>query len=111
MIRPALEDTLTDFDIVSTDVLAGRNLLWLVWDGTEIYAAVVTSLVIANGRKSCIIVACGGRGVDEWLHLISKIEDFARAEGCQSMAIMGRAGWHRKLKAYRVTSTTIEKGL
>lgn len=111
LIKPALEGTLTDYNFVSTDVLAGRNLLWLVWDGTEVYAACVTSLGIANGKKFCTIVACGGRQMLLWRHLIDRIEKFARDEGCKSLAIMGRRGWSKIYPDFALTSTTIEKEL
>lgn len=111
LIKPALQDTLSDFDTVSAEVMAGRNLLWLIWDGTEIHAAVVTSLGIANGRKHCTIVACGGKQMLLWRHLIDRIEKFARNEGCKSLAIMGRRGWSKIYPDFALTSTTIEKDL
>jgi hypothetical protein len=109
LIRPALENTLTDFDTVASDVIAGRSLLWLVWDGSKLDAAVVTSISISNGRKFCTIVACGGRGLSNWKVLIGKLEQFAKAEGCRSIVIMGRRGWAREFPAYKLTSVTLEK--
>jgi hypothetical protein len=111
LIQRALDDTLTDYDIIARDVLEGRALLWLVWDGTEIYAAIVTSLGVSNGRKFCTIVACGGRAMLHWLCLIERIEAYARREGCRSIAVMGRTGWQRKLRDYKLKSVTIEKEL
>src|SRR5437762_8114360 len=84
LIRPALENTLTDFDTVAGDVLAGRSLLWLARDGAQIHAAAVTSLAVSNGRKFCTIVACGGRELAKWKVLIGRLEEFARDEGCRS---------------------------
>jgi hypothetical protein len=86
-------------------------LLWLVWDGNNIRAAIVTSVSEVNGKKRCIIVACGGQDMSTWLHLLPQIEGYAKAEGCNSMAIMGRRGWQRMLKAYRPVAVTLEKAL
>jgi hypothetical protein len=111
LIKPALENTLTDFGIVAADVLAGRDLLWVAWDRTEIYAAAVTSLAVSNGTKFCTIVACGGHELPKWKFLIAKLEQFARDEGCRSIVIMGRRGWARAYPDYKLTSVTLEKEL
>jgi hypothetical protein len=78
----------------------------------------VTSINLVNGRKRCIIVACGAEpapakagGIEDWLSLIGQIETYARDEGCTAMAIIGRRGWQRKLKDYRPVTVTLEKTL
>lgn len=110
-IKSAVVNTLTDFDTLARNVHAGDALLWLAWDGKEIYAAAVTSLASANGRKFCTIVACGGQHIEQWGFLIGRLEQYAKDEGCKSNAIMGRKGWARMLPEYRVTSITLEKEL
>ena len=45
-----------------------------------------------------------------WLHLLDGIEAFARAEGCDAMRIIGRKGWARVLKDYRVNTRHSGKG-
>ncbi len=98
----------------------------------EIVAAAVTELQQTERCKFCIVVACGGssheehQGVDarlrglcrerpggmaRWLHLLTPIENWARAEGCDAMRIMGRRGWSRVLPAYRLTRVVLEKEL
>ena len=62
-------------------------------------------------EKFCTIVACGGRHLSKWKHLIARLEQFAKAEGCKSIAIMGRRGWAREYPAYKLTSVTLEKEL
>ena len=111
LIRKALIRGLTDFEAVKQDVIHGRALLWMAWDGTRVYAAAVTQIAIANGRKFCTIVACGGEQVIKWQHLIEKIEEYAKGEGCSSMAIFGRKGWARKYPDYKITAITLEKAL
>ena len=128
---------LSSYQPVESSVLAGRALLWLVVGedgddaGVKVHAAVVTKLQQNERRKVCVIVACGGaitheehQGVDarlgglcrerpvgmrRWLDLIGPIEDFARAEGCSAMRIIGRAGWIRVLPTYRLKNVVLEK--
>jgi hypothetical protein len=99
----------TDFADVERDVRGGASLLWLVWDGQAICAAVVTELRRANGKNFCTIVACAGAQRERWLPLIGELEAYARAEGCQAMKIIGRRGWTRALPGYRIKSVVLEK--
>jgi hypothetical protein len=96
---------------IEDSVLTGRALLWLVVRANEIRAAVVTELHVTEWRKVCVIVACGGRERASWLHLIEKIEEFARAEGCSAVRIVGRKGWARALEQYETKRIVLEKEL
>ena len=113
LIRSALVNTLTDFAVVEADVLAGRALLWVVKYGRSeiITAAAVTALSVSNGRKFCTIVACGGRDLAQWKHVIRRIERFAQNEGCVSIVIMGRRGWAREYPDYEMIGVILEKDL
>jgi hypothetical protein len=118
---------ISPFAAVEHAVLAGNALLWLAWDAQMrvIAAACVTELQRVGPRKLCLIVACGaspshpspasgggiGWGPGGWLPLLAQIEDYARAEDCAAMRIMGRAGWTRVLKDYRKKRVILEKSL
>lgn len=102
---------LSAFAPVEESVLAGKSLLWLAWDGTNVRAAAVTELQQTEWKKACIIVACGGSDINGWINLIHPIEGYAKAEGCQAMRIMGRRGWARVLSNYRVRRYVMEKDL
>lgn len=99
------------FGKVETDTLAGRALIWIAWDGEQIKAVAVTDLALIEGRKLCTIVACGGSNRAGWINLILPIEEFAKAEGCHAMRIIGRRGWARVLPTYRTRQITLEKEL
>jgi hypothetical protein len=101
----------SDFEELEQRVWRGQALLWIVWDGEKIPAAVVTAISIANGRKLCIIVACGGAERARWLHLIDEIESYARDEGCAAMVIVGRRGWERLLPQWRRRAVILERSL
>lgn len=98
---------LNSIDDSRADVLAGNALLWIVWDGCAITAALVTKIVKPHDTKICILVACGGEG--NWPVLIETIEQYARGEGCAITRIYGRKGWQRVLKNYEVTRVVLDK--
>jgi hypothetical protein len=45
------------------------------------------------------------------LPLIAGIEDYAKAEGCRCVRIIGRRGWARVLPGYEQTFAIIDKRL
>jgi hypothetical protein len=104
---------LSSFQPVEASVLAGDALLWLAWDpdAERIAAAAVTELHQTEWRKVCVLVACGGAGVNRWIALLDGIEAYARAAGCAAVRIMGRKGWARLLGDYRMKRIVLEKDL
>lgn len=109
MLRPALTRTrLGSWDALQRNILAGRALLWLAWDGSQIAAAAVTELAECEGGSVCVIVACGGRDAVRWLPLLEQIEGYARAEGCRSVRFFGRVGWLRRLQRYQQVGVVAE---
>ena len=100
-----------DLDVLRANLRSGKYLLWLIIDGKAAMGAGVTSLSSANGVKLCTIIACGGTRMSDWLHLIDKIENWAREEGCARMSIWGRRGWSRGLMGYRQKAVILEKEL
>lgn len=108
LIREAIERTgLSEFSEIESEVLAGKQLLWLAWNGSSIEAAATTALC----TPVCILTACSGSNRDRWLPLLSKIEQYARNEGCSAMRIFGRKGWERALDGYKVEHVVLQKGL
>lgn len=107
MIDDAMKKTgLNTIEEVERDVLSGRSLLWLAWDG-KIRAAAVTEIA----KDVCTIVACAGGGMKSWLHLIKRLESYARDEGCGMVRILGRKGWVRVLKNYQAKHVILERRL
>jgi hypothetical protein len=48
------------FADVESDILSGRSLLWIAWNGQAVEAAAATILINSEIGKVCIITACGG---------------------------------------------------
>jgi hypothetical protein len=112
LIKAAVEKPrLSDFAVVRHDLFSGGALLWIAWNGYEVKAAAVTQCAIANGDKTCTIVACGGQDAKEWLPLIHGLEVYAKQEGCRATRIMGRAGWKRMLPDYHEIGLILERTL
>ncbi len=107
IIKRAIDRGHTDWGFLERNLYSGSWLLWLIWDGEQIKGAVVTGLV----GDACEIIACAGDDYREWIHLISEIEDYARAEGMTSMRLIGRRGWSRVLRDYKQTLVMLEKKL
>lgn len=88
---------------------SGHRQLWIVWDGRQVLAAVMTRIVQLRSCRAVQITAAGGTAVERWKDLIVLIEDFARHEGCRKVVIEGRPGWERLFKDYRRTRVVIER--
>jgi hypothetical protein len=112
LIKAACARGLHDFGGTLRSLERGTALLWLVSDGEEIFAALTTELHKLNERKVCFISTLGGRQHRQWVHLVSGIEDFARAEGCEAVLLMGRKGWLRAMPpSWRQRGIIMERAL
>src|ERR1041384_4083325 len=98
LLREACRRTgLNAFEDIEADILAGRSLLWVAWNGRAIESAAAAILINCEVGKVCIITVCGGSDMKRWLPLIGQIESYARREGCARIRIYGRKGWLRVL--------------
>jgi hypothetical protein len=115
-VGPLLARAMTKLQIGDCGTLAqqlrdAQALLWIAVDGQELKAALATQVSIVDGRKYCTLVALGGRHRRDWLPMLGKIEDYARAEGCIAMRIYGRPGWSRVLPDYKIIGHITERKL
>ena len=109
-IRQAMQrGDLGRFDRLEADLLAADGLLWLAVTEHEIHAAVITQLIVTECSKVCMIQACGGNGINNWIGLIETIEDYAKNQRCDCVRLMGRRGWARMLKGYRADKVIMER--
>jgi hypothetical protein len=112
LIRRAVKRTnLSHTRDIEHDILRGNGLLWLAFDGQAVKAAATTSLIRTDRDIVCVLTACGGDEMDMWLPLLSKIEAYAKAEGCACVRIYGRKGWARVLDGYRIDHVILRKAL
>jgi hypothetical protein len=97
-----------DFEV---DILTGRSLVWIAWNGSAIEAAAATTLYNSDNGKVCIITLCAGYGMQRWLKLIERIEAYAKDEGCARLRIFGRKGWLRALEGFEARHAVMDKEL
>lgn len=110
-LRIAIERTgLSDFTKFESDILQGRQLLWLAWDN-GIEAVATTELSKAGQRTICTLTACEGHQRERWLPLFEQIEQYAKDEDADLMRIYGRVGWQRVLEGYKPSHAVLEKSL
>ncbi len=111
MLKTAvLRTNLAAWQDIEYDILYGDALLWLVWSG-KIEAVVSTGLYETDAGKVCVITALAGENMSRWLQLISKIETYAKDEGCKCVRIYGRKGWARVLDGYLEKNVILDKEL
>jgi hypothetical protein len=100
---------LNAFADFEADILAGRSLVWIVWNGRKVEAAAATALSNSDIGKVCVITLCAGNGMQRWLKLVGRIEDYARDEGCTRLRIFGRKGWLRVLEGFEARYLVMDK--
>ena len=99
------------FSVVEADVLNGHALLWITIKDRKICGAVVTQIQETETAKVCEILACGGRDVRRWMHLLPTLEQYARMFGCSKVRFSGRVGWERVMTNYTVEKIVMERRL
>ena len=113
----AYSSQLTDSDFVFDLTKQGKFQLWVLWDkeqkitANKYFGVVVTELIKRKFGKVCHIYIMTGRQRNKWQHLISKIEDFAKEEGCEMMELIARPGWQKVYNnhGYKRTHVVLEK--
>ena len=94
------------------ELLAGNGVLWVLFNGEKPCAALLTQVdASTNNGMICLVGGdhvLAGASRNLWM-----IEDWARTNGAKRMAMDGRNGWVRFLKAfgYRSEGSTVIKDL
>lgn len=89
----------------------GRWQFWVVWDGslqmllgTELYTEL-------SGKRFLGIRFATGEGAKRHVHLIDRLEDYARDQGCHAVDGWMRKGWAKHLPEYRLSHVLLEREL
>jgi hypothetical protein len=91
---------------------SGSWQMWFVWDGVTAHAVVGTELYRdIGGLKICAVRFASGDNSSGWVHLISVLEQFARANECDKIDMTARKGWAKKFPDYKLTHVILEKDL
>ena len=82
-------------------VLDDTYVLWVVFEGEEIIAAITTRIIEYPQRRSMALDWVGGSRMKEWQDMaINTILEFATLNNCQHLEGYGRKAWGRALKKY-----------
>lgn len=92
---------------IEGDLKNGKRQLWLI-TGDEIMGVVVTRIYRTG---VCQIELCAGHDINQWLHHLEKIEQWAKARNCTDIEVVGRKGWQRMLKGYDLEAVILRKKL
>jgi hypothetical protein len=68
--------------------------LWIAFDGTDIYGAVVTEVNNYPRKRALIMHFTGGKQLNKWKpQMLNVLRRFARDTQCDIIESYGRAGW------------------
>jgi len=75
------------------------------------FGVVVTEIIKRKHGKVCHVYIVTGRQMSKWQHLISRVEEFAKDEGCKMMELIARPGWQKVYNnhGYKRTHVVLEK--
>ncbi len=109
LLAKALEkQSAMSIESVKADCLRGKFWLWHI-PGR---AAFVTEVQQFPLERICMIVLCGGSGIQDWLAESDEtITRHARHFGCAAVMLVGRPGWSRVCSEYRVQDYIMRKQL
>ena len=118
-IRNALaySGQLTDSDHVYETAKEDKFQVWVIWDKNQkktvdkYFGVVVTEIIKRKHGKVCHVYIVTGRQMSKWQHLISRVEEFAKDEGCKMMELIARPGWQKVYNnhGYKRTHVVLEK--
>lgn len=100
-------------------MLKGKLQLWLLWDDKKttikekMNGVVVSEIIQRSIKKVFHLPIVTGKNRQRWQHLIEKLEDFAKDQGCDLMELIARPGWQKILDKhnYKKTHVILEKEL
>jgi hypothetical protein len=114
LIAPALLRT-RKLDAQSLFDLAEKELLqlWVAYDKEkqEVLSGAVTEVAVFSTRKVGRVLLAAGRNLNQWKAFMGRLEEWARAEGCSAIEIIGRPGWGRVYPDYELIEHTFSKEL
>jgi len=88
-------------DTVLRSLEAGTHLLWVITEGDELLAAMITRSAQYPLSKMLVVESLGGRQMKRWVqNTHDTLTSFAKATGHDGLELYGRSGWVKALKPY-----------
>lgn len=106
--KPLERQSAMTIESVYRDCKSGKFHLWLIPGKV----AFITEIQQFPAERICMIVLCGGEGLDEWkVQADEVLTRYARTMGCNALMIVGRLGWSVVMPEYRRTDYVLRKTL
>lgn len=111
ILKPAIDQSGGRYTVDTTRsaISRGEMQLWIAFKDTEIYAAMTSTVSVYPAKTMLCVVHCGGRMMGLWLQTMKQVEDWAQAQGCAGVEIVGRGGWAKALPTYQRVGSMIER--
>lgn len=112
-IDRALAASLFDPVEMTADLIAGRAVLWAVFDQGKPTAALFTSCHAGEADDAFLFVyGLGGTGAKRWANpVLRSLEQHARHNGCAFVRFYGRKAWAKVAKNYHPVASDGETPL
>lgn len=120
MIEPWMKEACDEGDgfwsseAIKEAVECGDMAVWMLWNGEQPTAAMVTEVQDWENRRVAILTAAGGSvGMDAIASEFHKVIAWARFVGAREIIIRGRRGWSRAMKTlgFEEIAVTLRKVL
>jgi len=91
----------------------GTYTLWVAIDpvSNKVIVAATVEFVYYPRDKVCRVVTVGGERLNDWIHHLTTLEEWAKKQGCTYMDMYGRRGWIKILKDYTEDCVLLRKEL
>ena len=96
---------------VLKSIYDGMSVLWLIKEGEDVIGAFTVKVYEYPTSKILMLHLLGGDKIEEWLHLLSEVEDYGRDLGCDLVEMHGRYAWKKLLPDYTSDRIILNKVL
>lgn len=96
---------------VLKSIYDGLSVLWLIREGDEVVGVFTVKVYEYPESKILMLHLLGGDKIEEWLHLLSEVEDYGRDLGCDTVEMHGRYAWKKLLPDYTSERIILKKVL
>ena len=96
----------TEMDVLDA-VVNKQAQMWIAWGENVARAVCITQLEEHPKAKCCFLWLMAGRGLNDWKHLITGIEAWAKREGCKVIRSEVRPGLKKALAEFGFKSPRV----
>jgi hypothetical protein len=88
-----------EIEDIKQGLLTKPQHLWIAFDGSKVYGAVVTAFSYYPRMMSLDMIFTGGVELKKWKDpMLALLQKFAKEHGCKIIESYGRPGWEKIFK-------------